>query len=181
MVRLAASMGLAPLTGDAGVDRDLLIRVLDQLHQEDIATAVIVDEAHELDPGATREIIRRVLDALEASAIPDKELPALAKVLGADLLSDLLGVSEASLRRYSAGTRSVPDEVASRAHFLSSIVADLRGGYNRFGVRRWFGRRRKLLDGASPSELLSGGWDPDEAAPQRVADLAHWLAIPSAS
>jgi len=112
---------------------------------------------------------------LEGSPSPKGEWPNLHSLLGTDLLSNLVGVSEASVRRYQRAERATPDDVAVRLHSVALIVADLAGGYNEFGIRRWFQRKRKALDGHSPQELLAGGWDPGDPGPEQVRHLAAQL------
>ena len=113
---------------------------------------------------------------------PLDESPALAhewhtahNALGLNLLTQLLGISKSSIRRYLSGSRPTPDTVAARLHFLAFIVGDLAGAYNDIGVRRWFARSRKQLNGHSPAQFLSDGWLLDDEGPQRVRKFAHTL------
>ncbi len=55
------------------------------------------------------------------------------------------------------------------------VVGDLAGSYNEVGIRRWFQRKRTLLDGRSPAALLKRNWDPDDEGPRRVRALARSL------
>ena len=121
-------------------------------------------------------VLRKINDALDASPVPACEWPGLGRILGADLLSRLLGISISSLRRYLSGTRSTPDEVAARLHFLALVTADLAGAYNDVGIRRWFVRPRKQLKNRAPAQLLERAWQPDDPGPRRVRDLARALA-----
>jgi hypothetical protein len=121
-----------------------------------------------------------LLDAMEESPQPQTEWVALERVLGAELLAGLVGVSASSLRRYAAGQRPTPDDVAARLHFVALVVGDLAGSYNDIGVRRWFGRPRTQLDGQTPAALLEGAWDPREDGPGRLRQLAaSLLAAPA--
>ena len=52
------------------------------------------------------------------------------------------------------------------------VCADLRGGYNDYGMRRWFVRPRPSLEGASIVDLLGPAWDPDGPAAAKVRELA---------
>ena len=54
------------------------------------------------------------------------------------------------------------------------------GGYNDLGVRRWFQRKRTLLRGKSPAQILKDDWSPDARGPQKVLDLARSLSLYSA-
>jgi hypothetical protein len=116
-----------------------------------------------------------LLDALEESPVPRMEWKGLERVLGADLLGNLIGVSPSSLRRYAIGARDTPDDIAARLHFLALVVGDLSGSYNEIGVRRWFERRRTQLGGKTPAELLQDGWDPQDEGPDKVRKLAAAL------
>ena len=64
---------------------------------------------------------------------------------------------------------------------LALVVGDLAGSYNDIGVRRWFHRKRTLLDGRAPAALLKGNWDPDDEGPMRVRELARELIALSAT
>ena len=100
---------------------------------------------------------------------------------GFPMLDDLLavlvgGISPSSLRRYSAGERETPDEVAWRLHALARIVAALRGSYNAYGIRRWFERRRSQLGERTPGQVLVDAESEDDA--QEVVRLAEALLGP---
>ena len=129
----------------------------------------------ELDPATVRAFLERLSDSLRESPMPEMELASLLELFPHDELGKLLGASESSLRRYASGARRSPDDIAARAHFLSNVVGYLRGAYNDIGVRRWFQRRRTVLDGRAPAQLLRGRWDPDSEQAQRVRDLARSL------
>lgn len=124
--------------------------------------------------------VARLADALEVSAAPAAEWPAMRTVFGDEMLGRLLGISDASMRRYASGERSTPDEAAGRLHWLALLVADLAGAYNDFGIRRWMQRPRVQLDGSSPWQLLGENWSPDSAEAQRVRALAAVLSGPQA-
>jgi transcriptional regulator with XRE-family HTH domain len=127
------------------------------------------------------DLLRAVIAALDASPIPEREWPVLARVLAPEQLAALLGVSVSSQRRYLSGERDTPDEIAARLHHLALIVGDLAGAYNEVGIRRWFDRVRTTLDGKTPAALLAGTWDPDDPGPKRVRDLARSLVTVSAT
>lgn len=122
-----------------------------------------------------RELVAELRQALEESPVPEREWASLSGVFGPDLLADLLGVSVASVRRYAAGQRATPDDVAARLHYLALVTGDLAGAYNDAGVRRWFHRKRARLDGKSPAALLRKGWLPEHQGPSRVRMLARSL------
>ena len=120
-------------------------------------------------------LLERINEALDQSPAPAHEWRALQHVLGLDLLARLLGISESSARRYLSGSRTTPDTVAARLHFLAFVVGDLAGAYNDIGVRRWFDRPRRRLGGATPARTLGGRWSPEEESPRRVRELARAL------
>jgi hypothetical protein len=113
---------------------------------------------------------------LEESPVPDLEWPRMRDVLGLELLGKLVGVSPASARRYLAGERETPDDVAGRLHFIALVVGDLAGTYDELGIRRWFERPRSALDGRSPRERLGVKFDPDGPDAKAVAHLSRSLA-----
>ncbi len=127
-------------------------------------------------PARLSAVLEKINEALDESPVPVREWPALEGVLGLDLLARLLGVSRSSARRYLSGARATPDAVAGRLHLLALVVGDLAGAYNDVGVRRWFDRPRKMLDGATPALSLGEGWSPDDDGPRRVRELARALA-----
>lgn len=181
LLTVAEAMGLLP--------RDKPIRRLDQAVLEDLAqraTAAAgigrealadLRDAHRR-PDRMAPALRRLYEALERSPSPSTEWRSLVATLGLELLSQLLGLSTSSLRRYAAGTRRTPDDVADRLHFIVLVMTDLTGSLNDFGVRRWFMRPRVALDGKSPAQLLRGKWTPDGAGPARVRELARSLTAP---
>jgi hypothetical protein len=113
--------------------------------------------------------------ALEESPVPEFEWNRLTDILGLPLLSRLLGISAVSIRRYKAASRTTPDDVANRLHFLSLVVGGLGGAYNEIGIRQWFERKRAQLDGRTPLDLLKARWKPTQPGPRRVQDLARAL------
>ncbi len=126
-------------------------------------------------------LLQMMIEALEASPVPMFEWAGLARVFDVEQLASLLDVSISSLKRYQSGERATPDGVAARLHFLALVVSDLAGSYNDIGIRRWFHRKRSLLDGRAPAQLLAGEWDPDEPGPRRVRGLAGELVSLSAT
>lgn len=133
-------------------------------------------------PSDTATLARdlREIDALlEESPLPAKEWPRLLSVLGRDQLVRLAGVSPSSFNRYARGERHTPDAVAARLHFVALVVGELAGAYNEIGIRRWFDRKRSALDGRSPAQMLKGSWQPEDAGPRRVRELARSLVASS--
>jgi hypothetical protein len=126
-------------------------------------------------------VLRELEIALEDSPVPAFEWPAMVDLFGVDRLAELVGISIASLRRYAAEQRPTPDVVAARLHLIARVVAELRGAYSEVGVRRWFERARSALGGRPPGAILSGDWDPDGTAPERVLALARSLSASPAT
>lgn len=126
-------------------------------------------------------VLRAANEQMEQSPMPASTWPVVLDVLGEELLAALLDVSPVSIRRYRDGQRPTPGPVAHRLHFLALLLADLAGAYNDYGIRRWFTRSRQQLDGASPLQLLQGGFDPEGAAAQRVKGLVDALVSAGAT
>ncbi len=181
----SAAMGV--LTGPTVTQLDgaAVRQLLNDLQRHDIGGAAAVALAPLLDDAGTALGTRdgaalvyrldQVAEALEASATPSTEWPALREVFGDELLGALLGVSMSSLRRYGAAERDTPAGVVDRLHWLAMVVADLNGGYNNYGIRRWFERPRSQLSGQSPRTLLGSQWHVDDEAALRVRKLAGAL------
>ncbi len=107
--------------------------------------------------------LRAVVEALDASPMPDSEWQPARELLGDELLARLVGgVSQSSLRRYAGGARETPDDVAWRLHVVARLLAALLGSYNAYGVRRWFERRRTTLGGLAPAQVLETARDEDD-------------------
>jgi len=128
-----------------------------------------------------RRILRELSDVLEDSPLPELEWPRLREVLGLELLANLIGVSIASARRYLAGERPTPDDVAARLHFVALVVGDLAGTYNELGIRRWFERPRTQLGGRSPRHVLTRGFRPEDESARAVARLSRSLSAAAAT
>jgi hypothetical protein len=144
--------------------------------------ASAADVIHNVESPTEAELaglLETIVAALEASPVPKYEWRGLARVFTPEDLAALLAVSVSSLKRYQSGERDTPDDVAARLHFLALVVGDLAGSYNEIGVRRWFQRKRTLLDGRAPASFLKQDWDPDAAGPARVRALARELVTMS--
>jgi hypothetical protein len=145
------------------------------------ATAAALNNVETPTSDELAALLETMIAALEASPAPKFEWAGLLRVMDPDALASLLNVSASSLKRYQSGERATPDSVAARLHYLALVVGDLAGSYNDIGIRRWFQRRRSLLDGRTPADLLNGDWDPDDAGPARVRELARDLVSLSAT
>ena len=78
-------------------------------------------------------------------------------------------------KRYQSGERDVPDVVAERAHFLTSVISALEGIYNEFGVRRWFERPRSVFNGKTARQLLGRDWTSGGESARRILSAAESL------
>ena len=159
------------------LDSAALRRVVKGIAQAGIGQGFLAEfsASRSPDPQQLSAALKQINDALDASPVPAYEWPGLSRSLGVDLLARLIGISASSVRRYLSGTRSTPDEVAARLHFLALVAGDLAGAYNDIGIRRWFERSRTLLGHCSPAQLLAGQWRPEDSGPQQVRQLAHAL------
>jgi hypothetical protein len=179
LVRRALAVGLLrdrPLIGK--LDLDLLRGIAREASAAGIGRDAALELLGKPSPRHLGSVIGRLEDALASSPMPERELAVLLDVFDIDQLAALLDISAVSLRRYVAGTRSVPDGIAARIHWLALVSSDLAGAYNALGIRRWFDRPRTQLDGKSPRQLLGRGWDPDDPKVDRVRALAAALAGP---
>jgi hypothetical protein len=167
-IRLGDLMGLIAHRPGTPIDGDTLARLAAAARRAGIAEGIGLSGP--MNP-------HRLLEALEASPLPEYEITRLAAVLGSPRLAALAAVSEPSLRRYAAGERNVPDPVARRLHFLAVLVAILRGSFNEFGIRRWFDRPRQALSGRTPAGALAGEWSPDATGPATAMQLAVELLM----
>lgn len=176
----ADAMGLFPereLT--VTLDASTFGRLAERLGRAGIGGVVVPMLTSQVLTGESKlleQYLDQLTDALEASPVPASEWRHLMRVLGADMLARLLGISSPSIRRYARTIRNTPDDVAARLHWLALIVGDLAGAYNEIGIRQWFDRKRVQLDGRTPAQLLTGEWKPDDSGPQLVRNLAHSLA-----
>lgn len=152
--------GLGQGLADAGIARGL------NLELEAVAST---------GPERLSVLFKKISAALDESPVPDREWRSVERILGLESMAELIGVSVSSARRYFAGERTTPDGVAARLHFLAFVVGDLAGAYNDVGVRRWFHRPRKLLNGNTPAQLLEGNWEPHDDGPRQVRELAAAL------
>lgn len=181
VIALADAMGLIPGTLEQ-LDLSSLRRVAASVAEAGIATVPASTlRSRKVEEKLLRSAIRMLRQALEDSPAPASEWRTLVDLFGVERLAQLTSVSPASLRRYAAGSRPTPDDVAARAHFLAKVVGDLRGAYNDIGIRRWFDRKRTQLGGRPPAQLLKGAWNPDEPSATRVRELARSLVFSPAT
>ena len=181
LVARAQTMGFLPLReGGVELDRKLLEELADLLRRRGVASRATASLAHAMQAEPLNDVelidaLRATLDAVDASPHPEGEWPPARELLGDELLARLLRISASSLRRYGAGDRRTPDEVAWRLHLLARLLAALVGSYNDYGIRRWFERSRSALDGVTPAELLEGAEAEDDERLERVLALAEQL------
>ncbi|MDE2371872.1 MAG: hypothetical protein KGN16_23085 [Burkholderiales bacterium] len=183
---LAAAMGVLPDDRVTALDPASIRRLVDGLQEARLLRSAALDLApllhetpDELDAATADAMVARLarlVDTLAESPSPATEWPVMREIFGDPLLGQLTGVAEVSLRRYAAGSRETPQAVAERLHWLALVVCDLAGGYNAYGIRRWFERPRAQLGGLSPRALLGANWSSDDAAAARVRALAAALS-----
>jgi transcriptional regulator with XRE-family HTH domain len=181
-LRRAEAMGIVE-PGPPRTEASAVRQLATGIRRAGIASSA-ADVLHNVAAPTSRELaglLETIIAALDASPAPDFEWKGLGRVFSPEDLAALLDVSLSSLKRYQSGERSTPDPVAARLHFLALVVGDLAGAYNDVGIRRWFQRKRTLLDGRAPAALLAHEWDPDDEGPRRVRDLARSLVSLAAS
>ena len=151
LLGLAEAMGLLP-PGDPiyRLDAQAMRGPVEELVRRGIGRHASLQLAATDEPERLAELLDELYGELEASPVPAAESARLTAVFGLDLLAKLTGASTSSLRRYAAAERVAPDGVAARLHHLARINAHLAGGYNDFGIRRWYARPRVQLDGHPP-------------------------------
>lgn len=173
----AAGMGLLEGMEIRHLDLPCFREVVGRISRAGIGTEIQTVLAVPTPPraGELDELLVTLVRALEESPAPDREWQALEDIFGMERLAELLGTSTASVRRYLAGSRKTPDLVAARLHFLATLVGDLAGAYNEYGIRRWFERPRTALGGRPPEELLTGDWDPHREDVQQLRSLTRSL------
>lgn len=181
----SAAMGVLPGATVTRLDADTVRRVIGALQDERLLSSATLDldpllqcGPADLDPAVAVRMeasLERIIETLGESPSPATEWASMREVFGDDFLSQLVGVSESSLRRYGSAARNTPQAVAERLHWLAMVVADLAGAYNDFGIRRWFERPRTQLGGRSPRQTLGEDWAVDDEAAQQVRALACTL------
>ncbi|MBU1357187.1 MAG: hypothetical protein KKC79_02905 [Gammaproteobacteria bacterium] len=181
-----AAMGVLNDEHVTAIDPASMRGLVDDLQEADLLRSARVDLApllhqspEQLDARTAEHMLAEVsklVETLDESPSPVTEWAPMREVFGDEALAMLVGVAPASLRRYAAATRATPQPVAERLHWLAMVVADLAGGYNAFGIRRWFERPRVQLDGLSPRQALGDDWSVDDAAAARVRALAATLS-----
>jgi hypothetical protein len=175
-VRLADAMGL--LGPDERIDR-LDIGTMHRVGEAASRAGIGNDFRAFMDGARDEAELLKALEglrlALEESPHPESEIRALMRVFPPDQLANIVRASEISLRRYAAGQRRTPDDIAERLHFLVKVVGDLAGTYNATGIRRWFERRRSALGNRSPRQLLRGAWSPDGSGAAKIRGLSRSL------
>lgn len=179
----AAGMGLLEGMEIHRLDIPSMRRVVDRIAEAGIGREIqaTLASSETTDAEVMTDLLTRLGEALESCPAPRHEWRALEAIFGPELLARRLGVSPVSVRRYLQGERETPDGVAARLHFLATLVGDLAGAYNDFGIRRWFDRPRTALEGRAPSAILSGEWDPEDPEVRKIRTLAASLQASGAT
>ncbi len=87
---------------------------------------------------------------------------------------DVLGL-EATLQEKLYSELLGENATLDQIDFIYEIVDSLRGAYNDEGIRRWFYRGRKQLEGKSPLEYLGQSSNHEDEYAKRVLELAKVL------
>lgn len=159
---------LADLPAARTLDRLLLRDALSGLAAAGVAVWAPAALAAARAPADLGAVVRSADADLERTPVPDLTLPVALGVLGPELLAGLLDVAADQLAPASG-------VVARRLHHVALMTADLAGSYADAGVRRWFARSRRALDGRSPAQALAGGFEPDADVAREVRGLAAAL------
>ena len=175
-------MGFLPAEAEAA-ETALDLRLVGQVAARLSEAGIAREPAARLGPRAGKalgaaeleDVLQHTLDAVDASPRPDGEWGPARELLGEELLARLLGVSVSSVRRYAAGGRPTPDNVAWRLHGVARILASLLGSYNGYGIRGWFVRPRTALEGRTPAALVAAATSEDDDGLQSVIALANAL------
>lgn len=116
---------------------------------------------------------KRLVDAVAESPVPEAEWKSVRELFEDDAqVAQLLGISVQSVGRYTRGDRPTPHPVGERLHALMMLASDLRGSYNRRGVRRWFFRPRVQLNEQTPQQVLGSDWSPESEGYRQIRTLA---------
>ena len=182
---LSAAMGVVRRAVGAGLlserasidtlDLDLIHNIARGASRAGVGSDAAVALLERTNDDHLGQLLTRLDAALTDSPMPERELAELLRVYDYGQLASLVGTSVASLRRYAAGTRNVPDAIAERLHYVALVTSDLAGSYNEFGLRRWWDRSRALLGDRSPRQALGRDWSADDPAAGTVAELATSL------
>jgi hypothetical protein len=181
LVARAQTMGFLPQRkGPVELDRDFLVELAELIRRRGVASIPTASLTHAMRAETLNDVelidaLRATLDAVDASPHPEGEWAPARELLGDELLARLLRISASSLRRYAAGDRRTPDEVAWRLHLVARLLAALVGSYNDYGIRRWFERSRSALDGATPAELFERAESEEDERLERVIAVAEQL------
>ena len=179
LVLKAESMGVLITPVDTlKLDLEALIGVVRDITSLGIGLKVVInpDRWREYSADDLCTKIRTLSQILEESPQPATEWKKLRELFSDEMLSDILVVSEQSIRRYATKERTTPDEVALRLHWLALVVGDLHGAYNSDGVRKWFIRPRKSFGNSTPLAMLVGhNWTPTDKDAVNIRNFAHSL------
>jgi hypothetical protein len=184
VISTADAMGLLDDLEIHRLDLPSFREVVDKIASAGIGTeaqAALSAPAGRIGRPEMGRLLDRLALAIEESPSPPHEWPSLEGLFGTERLAVLLGISPASVRRYRSGARPTSDQLAARLHFLSTLIGDLAGAYNEFGIRRWFERPRTALEGRSPAELMHGDWNPEDPRLQQARELARSLTASPAT
>lgn len=102
-------------------------------------------------------------------------LRVVIRCLGVELFCRHLGIVYAEMLRVGIVNYNFSAQQKKKIKFLYEAVDVLQGGYNYDGIKKWFSKKRKALDGKSPDDILNNGWAPTDELPQKILALAKNL------
>jgi len=136
-----------------------------------------LNDNHKQNPAPLSKRLEKINNLLKHCPMPEYEWQNLNGILELELLARLVGISQSPAQSYLTGSSRTPKTVADRLHYLSFVVTDLAGSYNNTGIQRWFDRKRTLLDGRTPAQMLGECWSPNDEGARRVQALSHALTV----
>jgi hypothetical protein len=181
LVARGQTMGFLPAGGaQIELSRDYLEELVRRLRLEGIAalpTARLLEvtRGDDIDDDDLLGALRATIAAIDASPRPEGEWGPARELLGDEQLAGMTRISESSLRRYASGERRTPDDTAWRLHVIARLLASLVGSFNEYGMRRWFERPRRALEGATPAEVLERAESEEDEQLEQVIELADQL------
>ena len=157
----SAIQGLETGLAEAGIGRSFLA----ELHRMPCS-----------DAARLSTLLEKINEALDQSPAPAHEWRTLQGVLGVELLTRLLGISQSSARRYISGNRSTPDTIAARLHFLAFVVSGTLAAHTMTSGSG--AGSTGLANGSTatrPRRHSATSGRREDDSPRRVRDLAQAL------
>lgn len=96
-------------------------------------------------------------------------------LLGEELLSSLLNISNEKLRGYITKPNTMPGDMIDRIDRLSGICRNLQRKPPVDGIHGWFFKERRRLQHKRPVDILKGDWWPRHPDVLTVLELSDSL------